>query len=94
MPSSIVLKRIEHIKTLVRNFRAGSPPLAIRYPASEIANNPRSPTLYPDMDHFMDKLIVAFIPHLQYPELQLHCRNTDDRKGPCGGHYRPDGFVK
>ena len=55
MPSPAVLNKIDHIKEKVKGYRNGSSPLAIRYPPYD-ANNPHSPTSYPDIDQFMDKL--------------------------------------
>ena len=95
MPSPSVLNKIDHIKDMVREYKkASSAPLALRYPAASDANNPHSPTSYPDINQFMDKLIIVFVPHIQYPDFNLLCLNEDKHNNPCSGRYRPDGFVK
>ena len=38
--------------------------------------------------------IVVFIPHIQYPDLNLLCLNKNERHDSCSGPYRPEGFVK
>ena len=88
MPSPVVLNKIEHIKDKVREYGKGSStPLAIRYPAASDTNNPHSPTSYPDIDQFMDKLIIVFIPHIQFPNISLHCLNNGKHNDPCIDRY-------
>ena len=61
--------------------------MPIRYAGSDVLHTPHSPSSRPDVSLFYDKDIIAFVPHLQFPDLIIPCKGKE-----CSGHFRPDGF--